>query len=57
MVNHRAEENHALDAAIAPGNHLSLPVVVYQALRPDYPHASERLHAWAIDGMIDLASG
>lgn len=57
MVNHRAEENHALDAALALGNHLGLPVVVYQALRPDYPYASERLHAWALEGMEDMARG
>ncbi|NTX02238.1 deoxyribodipyrimidine photo-lyase [Myxococcus sp. CA051A] len=56
MVNHRAEENHALDTAIALGNHLHLPVVVYHALRPDYPHASDRLHAWALEGMADLTS-
>jgi len=56
MVNHRAEENHALDVAIALGNHLGLPVVVYQALRPDYPHASDRHHAWALEGMSDLAA-
>ena len=37
MVNHRAEENPALDAAIALGNHLKLPVAVYQALRPGLP--------------------
>ena len=54
MVNHRVEENHALDAAIALGNHLRLPVVVYQALRPDYPHASDRLHAFALEGMAEL---
>ncbi|WP_253900015.1 deoxyribodipyrimidine photo-lyase [Corallococcus carmarthensis] len=57
MVNHRWEENHALDAAIALGNHLGLPVVVYQALRPDYPYASERPHAWALEGMADMAKG
>ncbi|WP_163992605.1 deoxyribodipyrimidine photo-lyase [Pyxidicoccus caerfyrddinensis] len=57
MVNHRAEENHALDVAIALGNHLGLPVVVYQALRPDYPYASDRLHAWALEGMVDMAAG
>ncbi|RKI16193.1 deoxyribodipyrimidine photo-lyase [Corallococcus sp. AB030] len=57
MVNHRWEENHALDAAIALGNHLGLPVVVYQAIRPDYPYASERLHAWALEGMADMAKG
>ncbi|WP_240486873.1 deoxyribodipyrimidine photo-lyase [Hyalangium minutum] len=54
MVNHRAEENPALDAAIALGNHLKLPVAVYQALRPDYPHASDRLHAFALEGMAEL---
>ncbi|MGE6758836.1 deoxyribodipyrimidine photo-lyase [Corallococcus interemptor] len=57
MVNHRWEENHALDAAVALGNHLGLPVVVYQAIRPDYPYASERLHAWALEGMADMAKG
>ncbi|CAM3983192.1 cryptochrome/DNA photolyase family protein [Corallococcus exiguus] len=57
IVNHRWEENHALDAAIALGNHLGLPVVVYQAIRPDYPYASERLHAWALEGMADMAKG
>ncbi|NVJ07625.1 deoxyribodipyrimidine photo-lyase [Myxococcus sp. AM001] len=57
MVNHRAEQNHALDAAIALGNHLGLPVVVYQAIRPDYPYASDRLHAWALEGMMDMATG
>lgn len=54
MVNHRVAENHALDVAIALGNHLGLPVVAYQALRPDYPHASDRLHGWAIEGMAEL---
>jgi deoxyribodipyrimidine photo-lyase len=54
MVHHRVDENHALDVAIALGNHLKLPVVVYQALRPDYPHASDRLHAFALEGMAEL---
>ncbi|AKQ65856.1 Deoxyribodipyrimidine photolyase, type II [Myxococcus hansupus] len=56
MVNHRAEQNHALDAAIGLGNQLGLPVVVYQAIRPDYPYASDRLHAWALEGMMDMAT-
>jgi deoxyribodipyrimidine photo-lyase len=54
MVNHRVDENPALDAAIALGNHLKLPVAVYQALRPDYPHASDRLHAFALEGIAEL---
>jgi deoxyribodipyrimidine photo-lyase len=54
MIHHRVDENPALDTAIALGNHLRLPVVVYQALRPDYPHASDRLHAFALEGMAEL---
>jgi deoxyribodipyrimidine photo-lyase len=54
MVNHRVQENHALDVALALGNHLGLPVVAYQALRPDYPHASDRLHGWALEGLAEL---
>ncbi|HEX8706337.1 MAG TPA: deoxyribodipyrimidine photo-lyase [Myxococcaceae bacterium] len=54
MVHHRVDENHALDVALALGNHLRLPVVVYQALRPDYPHASDRLHAFALEGIAEL---
>ncbi len=54
MVNHRIEENHALDAAWALAGHLGLPLVVYQALRPDYPYASDRLHGFILDGLVDL---
>ncbi len=56
MVHHRADENHALDAAIALGNRLGLPVVCYQALRPDYPHASDRLHAFVLEGLAELTA-
>ena len=38
----RVEANAALDVALALGERLGLPVAVYQALRPDYPHASQR---------------
>ena len=54
MVNHRAQRNHALDAAISLGNHLGLPVVCYHALRPDYPHASDRIHQFVLDGLAGL---
>jgi deoxyribodipyrimidine photo-lyase len=43
--------NHALHAAIALGNHLGKPVVYDRALRPDYPHASDRIHALVLDGL------
>jgi len=54
MVNQRVPHNHALDAAIALGNRLGLPVVCYHALRPDYPHASDRLHAFVLQGLDEL---
>jgi deoxyribodipyrimidine photo-lyase len=54
MVNQRVPHNHALEAAVALGNRLRLPVVCYHALRPDYPHASDRLHAFALRGLEEL---
>ena len=55
MTSHRAEQNHGLDAAVALGNRLNLPVVCYQALRPDYPYASDRIHAFVIQGLSELS--
>lgn len=56
MVHQRAVHNHALDAAIALGNRLRLPVVCYHALRPDHPHASDRLHAFVLQGLEELGA-
>ena len=56
MVNQRVPYNHALQAAIALGNRLRLPVVCYHALRPDYPHASDRLHAFVLQGLDELGT-
>ena len=56
MVNQRVPHNHALQAAIALGNRLRLPVVCYHALRPDYPHASDRLHAFVLQGLDELGT-
>jgi len=54
QVVHRVPYNHALHAAIALANHLGKPLVCYQALRPDYPHASDRIHAFALEGLAEL---
>ncbi|HMY59140.1 MAG TPA: deoxyribodipyrimidine photo-lyase [Pseudomonadota bacterium] len=55
QIARRAEQNPALDYAIAWANHLRLPVVVYEGLRPDYPHASARHHRFILDGVRDFA--
>ncbi len=50
----RGEDNAALAYAVERANQLGVPCVVYEALRPDYPHASDRLHAFVLQGARDL---
>lgn len=52
----RAEDSFALDRAAAWARELDRPVVVLEALRCGYPYASERLHRYVLDGMIDNAA-
>ena len=49
----RSTFNFALDRAAAWANELGRPLVVLEALRVDYPHASDRLHRFVLDGMAD----
>lgn len=52
----RAEDNAALAYAIERANELGVPCVVYEALRPDYPFASDRLHTFVLEGAKDVAT-
>ncbi len=47
----RAEFNHALAFAIREANARRLPVVVYEGLKYYYPWASDRLHAFILEGV------
>jgi len=51
----RPSWNFALDRAIAWARLLRKPLVVLEALRVDYPWASDRLHRFVLDGMVDNA--
>ena len=51
----RTAGNHALTFAIEQANQLRLPLLVYQGLRPDYPWASDRIHAFILESVADLA--
>lgn len=53
--NIRAADNPAIDAAIAAGNRLNLPVVVYHALGQGYPHANARIHQFILEASRSLA--
>ena len=57
QINQRARMNAALDFAVEEADRLDLPVLAYQGLRPDYPGANDRIHAFILDGAFDLASG
>src|SRR5262245_35194522 len=52
----RPSFNFALDRAIAWARHLRKPLVVLEALRIDYPWASDRMHRFVLDGMADNAA-
>lgn len=49
----RAHENPALDVAICLARQNGLPLLVYHALSEDYPYASDRFHAFILQGQRD----
>jgi deoxyribodipyrimidine photo-lyase len=57
IANRRTRFNFSLDRAVAWARELGRPLVVLEALRVDYPHASERIHRFVIDGMAANARG
>ena len=50
----RSQQNHALHYAIQHANRENLPLVVYQGLNANYPHASDRIHTFILQGVADL---
>jgi deoxyribodipyrimidine photo-lyase len=52
----RAEDNAALAYAVDRANELGVPCLVYEGLRPDHPHASDRLHTFVLQGARDTAA-
>src|SRR5262245_44161582 len=51
----RARANFALQRAVELAEELARPLVVFEALRVDHPWASDRLHAFVLQGMADNA--
>jgi hypothetical protein len=52
----RTRSNPALERAAELGRALGRPVLVLEPLRCGYPHASDRLHAFLLEGMRDNAA-
>lgn len=51
----RTRWNFALDRALEWSRELDRPLVILEALRSDYPWASDRLHSFILNGMADNA--
>lgn len=51
----RTRDNFALDRAIDWCVRLGKPLIILEGLRADYRHASDRHHAFVLDGMFDNA--
>jgi deoxyribodipyrimidine photo-lyase len=49
----RTHWNHSLDRAVSWAQQLSSPLLVFEALRSDYPWASDRIHRFILQGMVD----
>ncbi len=49
QVFRRPHDNAALNFAVERANALGLPCIFYEAIRPDYPHASDRFHAFVLE--------
>lgn len=48
----RLQDNFALDRAVEWSRQMGRPLVVLEALRSDYPFASDRLHTFIVQGMV-----
>jgi deoxyribodipyrimidine photo-lyase len=51
----RTADSFAIDRALAWARELDRPLVVLEALRCDYPYASDRFHRFVFEGMADNA--
>jgi deoxyribodipyrimidine photo-lyase len=53
QVNRRVEWNHGLAYAVELANPAGLPVLFYEGLTFDYPHASDRFDKFILEGAAD----
>ncbi len=50
----RASDNLALDHAVRRADELGVPLLVYEALDVRYPHASDRVHRFVLEGACEM---
>ncbi len=54
QIERRAEDHDALNFAVDQANRLNLPLLAYEGLRHDYPHASDRIHSFVLENARGL---
>jgi deoxyribodipyrimidine photo-lyase len=57
IASRRIHWNFALDYSIERARELNKPLVILEALRCDYPWASDRIHRFVLDGMAEKSRG
>lgn len=53
IAQRRVHWNFALDRALELGQRFNKPVLIFEALRVGYPWASDRIHQFVLEGMVD----
>ncbi len=53
MASRRLTHNFALQHAVQRANEANVPLLILEALSSQYPYASDRFHAFVIDGMAE----
>lgn len=53
QINRRLHYNYALEYAVGWANKLDKPLLIFEAVRADYPWASERTHHFLMEGMAE----
>lgn len=56
IANRRIDSNYSLQRAVEYSVELKKPLVIFEALRINYPWSSQRFHKFVIDGMKDNAN-
>jgi deoxyribodipyrimidine photo-lyase len=53
IANRRSQWNYSLDRAVEWCEELGKPLLILEAVRCDYPWASDRIHRFILQGMVD----
>ena len=56
QIHRRIHHNFALEHAVAYANQVDKPLLIFEALKSDYPWGSDRIHQFIMEGMKENAT-